>query len=75
MGKKEKDKTKKYDEIRAIVREEMERVLQELSINVQLGFNTLTEEGSTTDIQEAVDQKPVEEQVAANTDVPVQEKT
>ncbi|MFD1778241.1 hypothetical protein ACFSFW_06135 [Fredinandcohnia salidurans] len=71
MGKKEKDKSKKYDEIRAIVREELETVLQNLSGNIQFSFNPPVEEEQTetADTTEGTeDQNPTEEQVDAKSD-------
>ncbi|MEH7223921.1 hypothetical protein V7112_08875 [Bacillus sp. JJ1566] len=74
MGKKDKDKSKKYNEIRIIVKEDMESQLQNLSINVQLSFNAQTEEEPTTDsLQNAAAEAPEEELSAAVSDDPLQE--
>jgi hypothetical protein len=72
MGKKEKDKSKKYDEIRAIVREELEAVLQNLSGNIQFSFNPPVEDEPQTETadttEESVSQNPTEEQADTKSD-------
>jgi len=79
MGKKEKDKSKKYNEIRAIVREELENVLQNLSGNIQFSFNPPVEEEPTTETadttEESVGQNATEEQVDSKPDSTNQEKS
>lgn len=75
MGKKEKDKSKKYQEYRAIVREELENALRNLSINVQFDFVTQAEleakAKAEADAVEAVQtteaNQPVEEATATAT--------
>lgn len=78
MGKKEKDKSKKYNEIRAIVREELENVLQNLSGNIQFSFNPPVEEEPQTETadatEESVGQNPTEEQGDTKSDSTNQEK-
>nr|WP_304212986.1 hypothetical protein [Fredinandcohnia onubensis] len=79
MGKKEKDKSKKYNEIRAIVREELENVLQNLSGKIQFSFNPPVAEEpqtETTDTtEESVSQNPPEDQADTKPDSTNQEKS
>ncbi|WP_099364764.1 hypothetical protein [Fredinandcohnia onubensis] len=78
MGKKEKDKSKKHNEIRAIVREELENVLQNLSGNIQFSFNPPIEEPTTETVdttEGTEDQNPTEEQVDTKSDSTDQEES
>ncbi|MDR4886985.1 hypothetical protein RGU12_05385 [Fredinandcohnia sp. QZ13] len=72
MGKKEKEKSKKYDELRAIVREEMENVLRNVFGNLQFSFNTQIEEATTA--EESTEQHTQEEQSVRESEAPVQEE-
>ncbi|MEH7385232.1 hypothetical protein V7147_07465 [Bacillus sp. JJ1521] len=74
MGKRDKEKSKKYNEIRIIVKDEMDSVLESLSINVQFSFSSKPEVEPTIDIiQNATEEEPTEELSAINPDDPLYE--
>jgi hypothetical protein len=80
MGKKEKekDKSKKYNEIRAIVREELERVIQDLRVDVQVTLNPPPVDevpATNTPQNEAIEQSPSEDSSANSAETTPQEKS